>query len=183
MKDRPIICRTGFLIDIASCQLCQQQSPILNSCFSFDSSRKKRNRLPAIFRTSRTIALANLATKEEPAAFGWTAAISPDLPIPCERLKENENVVHNWLGGLCTMKTKNQFAEQIDRLVNAAGTSAELGRWQPCLIIIHLSPSSPSVRKLAVCLERVWFKVRGCGFEKRLFLLWCRQCTCKRISL
>ena len=37
--------------------------------------------------TSRANELASLAIKDEPAALGWIAAISPDRPIPCPKWK------------------------------------------------------------------------------------------------
>jgi hypothetical protein len=37
---------------------------------------------PAIFNASRARQFVSLLISEDPAAFGWTAATSPDLPIP-----------------------------------------------------------------------------------------------------
>ncbi len=42
-------------------------------------------RRPSLWIASSTSSLVNLFNNDEPAAFGWTALISPERPIPCER--------------------------------------------------------------------------------------------------
>lgn len=50
--------------------------------------------LPASFIISRTTELVSLFRRLDPAALGWTAEISPDLPIPWINLnkKKVENI-------------------------------------------------------------------------------------------
>lgn len=43
---------------------------------------------PESFRTSSTTALVSLLSRLDPAALGWTAAMSPDRPMPWISLRE-----------------------------------------------------------------------------------------------
>lgn len=48
--------------------------------------------IPASFITSKTTELVSLFKRLEPAAFGWTAEMSPDRPIPWINLERAKNV-------------------------------------------------------------------------------------------
>lgn len=48
---------------------------------TFTMLRQQQN-LPAILIASKAIQLVSFINRDEPAALGCTAAMSPDLPIP-----------------------------------------------------------------------------------------------------
>ena len=63
-------------------------------CYAINQGEReiKAAGLPACLMMSSSRELVIWAISEEPAAFGWAAAMSPDRPTPCANLKTRDTV-------------------------------------------------------------------------------------------
>ena len=72
-------------------------------------------RVPTAWRRSQSMASVMRAMVDEPAAFGWMAARSPERPTPCPRLQARERNKGEFSQGACAPAVLPEEGKGADR--------------------------------------------------------------------